>query len=108
MIYYNDYVFSKKIVYRLIKKLEYDGMTQTTHTELEILGFRKLFEQSINKIVPYFPQYGAGFAEINIVHTLAIMVIIEILKRSLSTNFIDSNFRVDYTAINHRIQVIWS
>ncbi len=110
MIYYDNYVFSKKIISRLIKKLEDHGIISTTFTEIEILGFRKLFEQSIKKIIPYFPRYSdyGGFTEINTVQTLAMMAVIEILKRSLSTNFIDLNFHVDYTAINHRIQVIWS
>lgn len=107
MIYYNDEIFSRKVIYRLICKLEHDGMTSTTFTEIEILGFRKIFDETLKKISVYFPRYGNGYAENDIVYTLVIFAIIEILKRSMSTKFVDMNFQVEYTKINHRMQLIW-
>lgn len=107
MIYYNEDIITKKVISRLIHKLECDGMVSSSHTEIAVLGLKELFDRSVKKIAPHFPRFGVGYAEINIVHTLAMIAVIKILKRSLSTNFIDLNFQVEYIAIDHRIQLIW-
>jgi len=107
MIYYNEYLISKKVINRIIYSFETTGnLSSSLYEDFVDFGFSVIYNYLKSKLSVYIPQSDVIAAKSIIVSNLTVKVFTEILKRSLITGIINSDVDIKYTSINNRVEII--